>query len=386
MAGLPGVNITFGNGNIPVPVATTENVVGLVIGDAGTGLSIGTNYLFQSWAQAVASGADNNTPAGQFIEHFFRETAIGILHVRTADQAVGYEDLVAVELPILLQAAQNKISTAFVLFNPPSGYTATILDGMDSTVYDAMNAAQGVATDRLVTHYSAFTVYLQAYGIATPSALRDLKLGTQNRVGVIVADGYAVAGAIAGRIAISPVQRKISRVKDGALAVKESFILAVPTEDVDVLLLDELHDKHYTILRTIFEKTGYYVAQDWLASNDDYLQLTRRRSIDKAYRIALKTLTEELNDEVPITGAGEIVPTYVKWLQGKVVQAIATGMTAKGELSADPTDPKDQGVKFNIPTGQNIVTQNTLAATLSVRPFGYNAYINVDLGFTISTQ
>jgi hypothetical protein len=257
---------------------------------------------------------------------------------------------------------------------------------MDSTVYDAMDAAQLLAEERLVTHYSAFTVILQAVAFVSSGAVSDLSLDTKNRVGVIVADGYSVAGAIAGRIAINPVQRIISRVKDGALAVKVSEITGIATENFPFDDLTELHDKHYIVMRTVFEKTGYYVAQDWLASNDDYLQLSRRRSIDKAYRIALKTLLEEINDEVRITGAGEIVPTYVKWLQGKVVAAIATGMTANGELSADPTDKNDKGVKFNIPTGQNIVTQQTLIATLSVRPFGYNAYINVGLNFNISTQ
>ena len=121
-------------------------------------------------------------------------------------------------------------------------------------------------------------------------------------------------------------------------------------------------------------------------ANDDYSSIVRRRTIDKAWRLGYVALQYELLDEVPITGAGEILPTYIKYLQGRVVQIIATAMTAKGELAADPTDKNDKGVKFNIPTGQNIVTQNTLNTTLSVRPFGYNKYINVDLGFSITTS
>lgn len=91
-------------------------------------------------------------------------------------------------------------------------------------------------------------------------------------------------------------------------------------------------------------KSGYFFSDDCLAcgNSDDYRSIARRRTIDKAYRIAYITMLENVNDEIPITNDGCLVPSIVKSWEAEMVAAIVNQMTAQGELSADPDSLTDQ--------------------------------------------
>jgi hypothetical protein len=94
-------------------------------------------------------------------------------------------------------------------------------------------------------------------------------------------------------------------------------------------------------------------------------------------------MLEELLDEVPVTSTGTLQLPIVKSWEAKVENAIASGMTANGELSADVTDANDRGVKCYIDPDQNIISNSILDVNIRVRPFGYPRYINVYLGFQV---
>ena len=185
---------------------------------------------------------------------------------------------------------------------------------------------------------------------------------------------------MAGRIAIAPVQRKISRVKDGALTPLVIYAGDQPAELADV---ETINDKGYITFRTFVGRTGYFIADDNLATSvgDDYRSLTNRRVIDKAYRIAYNQLLDALNDEVPISTDGNLAPAWCAAVSGGVEQAIVTNMTDNGNLGNDPGDPNDTGVECDIPYEQNILATSSIAVGLRVKPNGYAKYIDVELGF-----
>jgi hypothetical protein len=88
-----------------------------------------------------------------------------------------------------------------------------------------------------------------------------------------------------------------------------------------------------------------------------------------------------LLDEVPTNADGTIVAVYAKTIESAVVRLISTAMG--DDLSTDPTDVKDVGVKCFVDPAQNIVSTSKLNEAVKIRPFGYNRWIDVLLGFEL---
>ena len=130
-------------------------------------------------------------------------------------------------------------------------------------------------------------------------------------------------------------------------------------------------------------KSGYYWSDDRLATaaSDDYATIARRRTIDKAYRIAYKTLVDEVGAEVSLNAEGKLSAPHCKGVETSVESAIVNSMTSEGNLGNDPDDPSDLGVQCYIDPDQNILATSRYEMSLKVKPYGYSKYINVKLGF-----
>jgi hypothetical protein len=161
-----------------------------------------------------------------------------------------------------------------------------------------------------------------------------------------------------------------------------AFIGETPVETADV---ESINDKGFITFRTFTGRSGYYLSDDCLATSidDDYRSIARRRTIDKAYRIAYETLLDFLNDEIPITDSGELVPAMAKSWETEVESAIASQMTVEGNLGVDSSDSGDMGVQCFIDYAQNVASTGKIEISLKVKPYGYAKYIDVKLGFII---
>lgn len=232
-------------------------------------------------------------------------------------------------------------------------------------------------------------------------ALGSVAASADGVVGMVVA-GAAVAGKlelgkayvlyspdnldalVAGRVAKSPVQRHIGRVRDGALALGAADLTIDGSVAVEAADLDTPNNKGYIVPCTHVGRSGYYLCDDHLATaaGDDYHSLARRRVVDKAYRIAYDTLLDYLKDEVACNADGTLVAAVAKAWEADVVAAIAGQMTAAGELGNDPADPKDKGVRCTVDRRQNVVSTGTVRLDIAVKPYGYAKYIEATLGFT----
>jgi len=192
----------------------------------------------------------------------------------------------------------------------------------------------------------------------------------------------AAVGLLAGRIASIPVHRSVARVKTGPLPVSDLFL---GYKEPDSTYAGAVDDYGYITFRSFVGKGGYYFTDDKLATSaaDDYSTIARRRTIDKAYRIAYQTLLNYVNDEIAVTGSGAISAPIAKSIQSAVETAIENGMA--GSLGVDPADPKDTGVQCYIDASQNIVSTGKLNVSLRIKPFGYAKYIEVSLGFKTTT-
>ncbi|MDR1370935.1 MAG: DUF2586 family protein [Dysgonamonadaceae bacterium] len=396
---LPRVKIYFENGALGSVAPSADGVVGLVstaLAVPGDGmLQLATPYVLRKLDDLVKLGVtavetDANAFLYRNVKKFYDESGDGaelwIMGFPNTEKQSDLVDKTKDDAKLLIQAAGGRLRCLAVAFNPDADYKATIIDSVDDNLFTSMLNAQALAEWATDSLYAPLFVLLEARSFSgTVAGLKDLSTYGYNRVGVLLGDTEATStgsaiGLLLGRIARIPVQRNIGRVRDLALKILTAFIKDKKVEIADV---ETIHDKGYITFRTFTGKAGYFFSDDSLATaaTDDYRSIARRRTIDKAYRIAYLTLIEFLNDEVPITDAGELVPAMVKSWESEVEAAIINQMTSEGNLGIDPDDPADTGVKCFIDYAQKVVSTGKIEVSLKVKPYGYAKYIDVKLGF-----
>lgn len=395
---LPRVKIAFANGALGQVEAMADGCLGfLALGacevEGDGNFKLGKAYTVKKLAALEALGvtSDNNPNLHRNVKDFFAEAGDGaelwiMGFADTATFASVLDKDNAAGAKSLLQASNGKLRGLLAFKTPADGYAMKVEDGFDADVTAALVKAQGLgewATDDL---RAPVFILVEGYGFSGDAMqLAALTTMEYNRVGVVIGDTApgspnACMGIVGGRIACTPVQRKISRVKDGALTPLAIYIGDQLVELADV---EAIHEKGYITFTTFVGRTGYFIADDNLATRveDDYRSLTNRRVIDKAYRVAYNTLLDSLNDEVPIASDGNLSPAWCTSLESSVEQAIISNMTVNGNLGNDPGDPNDTGVECTIDYKQQILATSQLAVGLRVKPNGYAKYINVELGF-----
>jgi hypothetical protein len=401
---LPRVKIYFENGALGSAPANADGVAGLVATavevQAGTGLKLSVPYVLRKLEDIEALGVtsvagDANAFLYRHVKEFYAEAGAGAeLWLMCFSNATLQSDMVDVSgntAKQLIQASSGRIRVLAAAFNPAGSYTPTIESGLDEDLLESMSNAQALAEWATVSLYAPLFVVLEARSFTgTVTALADLSTHSYNRVGVLLGDTVegsagAAIGLLLGRIARIPVQRHIGRVRDLALNTLTAFVKDKAVERADV---ETINDKGYITFRTFTGKSGYFFADDSLATAvaDDYRSIARRRTVDKAYRIAYLTLIEFLNDEVPVTDAGELSPALAKSWESEVETAIVNQMTAEGNLGVDPANTQDTGVKCYIDYSQKVVSTGKIEVVLRVKPYGYAKYIDVKLGFLTITN
>ena len=395
---LPRVKIVYSNGALGQVAEMADGCLGFIALEAKevTGddkFKLGVAYKVKNLAalETLGVSSENNPNLYRNVKDFYAESGNGVElwimgFAETATFAATFDRDSATGAKALLLAAKGKIRGLIAFKTPATGYSPTVTAGVDSDVMAALIKAQGLGDWVTEERYAPIFTLLEGYAYdGDDTKLTDLRTMTYNRCGIIIGDTTkgsknAAMGIVAGRIATSAVQRKISRVKTGALTPLEMYVGNKLVEEADV---ESINDKGYITFRTFVGKAGYFIADDHLATaaTDDYNSLSNRRVIDKAYRIAYNTLIDTLNDEVPIATDGNLSPAWCTSVKGGVEQAIITSMTANGNLGNDPSDPDDTGVECSINYEQKILATSLLAAGLRVKPNGYTKYIDVDLGF-----
>jgi len=393
---LPRVKIIFENGALAQTVSSPDGVFGLLLtGVAVAGkFVLATPYTLRSLASLTALGitVENNPHIIKVVTQYYAEAGEGAeVWLMAFPDTVKVSQMVDVDSPygkLLINAANGRLRALIVSRSPDVAYAPVITNGLDADLIPAMLKGQALCEWSTDQKFAPIFLILEGYAYSGNAVdLADLTDLNYNRVSVMIGDvvkdsKFAAVGMLAGRLSKNAVQVNIAKVKDGALSTATAFIKGDKIEVADVA---SIHDKGYITMRTYVGRSGYFFNDDFTATlpDDDYSHLTARRTIDKAYRIAYDELLEELMAEVPVNADGTLQDAIVKSWQVKVESAIASAMTARGELSADVTNNDDKGVICFINSNQNIVSSSLINVSLRVRPFGYTRYFDVYLGFQI---
>lgn len=395
---LPRVKIQFLNGLLGTVGESADGLMALVCGaTAVTGkLTLNKVYELTSVDGLTELGVTetNNAVLYKHVTEFYDEAGSGtklILYpVATTSKATDICDYTKTAEGNLrdLITKQNGALRGIGITGINTGSTAATTNGLDPDVFTALPKAQQLgewATEEL---YAPLFITLEGRGYDASKELKDLTSEKYNRVCVLISDtkqssNGACVGTLLGRVASIPVQRNIGRVKDGSLFPLEMYVGAKKVDESGTAITT-IFEKGYIVVRKHVGRSGYYFADDPMAClpTDDYSHITNRRVVDKAYRITYDTMLDELLDELELNEDGTLQHAVVKSWQQTLENAINRQMTANGELSSDG---EGNGCQCYIDSKQNVISTSKIKVTLKVRPHGYSRYIDVNLGFLVTT-
>jgi hypothetical protein len=386
---IPKVNITLLSGTLGAIGGNNDGVAGMVIGCDPTGTSIvaGDKFTLRSIDDAKVAGLNDIAYAYQQIKEFYNEAGIGAkLYVIIAPNTETLENMADPASgnaygKKLLDYAAGEIAMLGICRKPAAGYTPTVTKGMDNDAITAMNKLQAMAATYL-SAYKPFVGLVEGRSYqGNPTTLDNLTAGSNNHVGVLLAAskelhtidaGAASIGLLLGRAAAVPVQRKVARVKDGALSITGAYYGAATAEATDITSIDA---KGYITIGTFANKAGYFFMDDLLATatTDDYKTISARRTMNKLVRIAYVTYINEVNDDIELTDEGKLTPATAKFYEGLITNAINLAMTANGELSS---------FSAYVDPNQNVLSTSKVTIRCAAVPKGYSQQIDVVLGFS----
>lgn len=383
---MASVNISIAEGQLGQVLQTEDGIVGMVMtGAAEGGYTLGVPKLVTSMRDVDALGlsVNENGLAYQQIQDFYTMAGDGAqLYFMLVPDTMTVEDMadntVAGSAKVLLDYAQGKIRVLGIM-QDDNVIEATVDNGINELCYTAatkLNALAAIYAD-YQKPFRGIVGATSYNGVA--GDLNDLTAGDLKRVGVVLGsttgDLEAALGLLLGSIANQPVQRKVSRVKNGSLPITKACIGEERVEDIPGQAA-AIAVKGFITFTVYPQNAGYYWQGDPMATatTDDYSALARGRVIDKAHIVAYKTYLTELDDEVPVDVAtGKLAPEYIGYMKSKIENALNIGMRDRGEIV--------QATAYINPD-QNVLSTNIIEIALGIVPYGYSTEINVTLGFT----
>ncbi len=384
------VNISLANGQLGSTLQTDDGICGIVCTGSIDGYTLGDPILVTSLKNAISQGV---TLAGspflyKQIKEFYDEAGsdaqLYVMPVVNTETLVMITDHTNDDgANKLLNYAAGKIKLLGIITNDTEVYggAPTITDGLNEEVYTAATQMAVLANDyfELEKPFRAIIGGTSYNGI--PGDLADITDGTNNRTAILIGDTAsgdgACVGLALGRLAKIPVEVKISRVRDGALAITAAYLGATSLDTPSIAGSPAVIDgKGFITLRKRVSKAGYYFSGDSTASptTDDYHFLARGRIMDKAHIIAYAAYSDDVDDTIATIAGGKPEPGAAKTLEQKIINSLTTNMVASGNIVA-----ADCSIDLN----QNITSTNTINIVPRIRPYGYLSFINVELGFEL---
>jgi hypothetical protein len=384
------VNISLANGQLGGTLQTNDGIAGIVLtGVTEGGYAAGTPVLVTSMDDVAATGITDalNSFALKQLQEYYNQAGAGAeLYVLLVPPAMTVADIADNSNPdgarTLLDYAGGSIKVLGIVTDDvaihDAGGTVTITNGLNADVYTAASnmAVMAEAYFEAETPFRAIIGGTSYNGI--PANLTDETSGTtNNRTAILIGDttsgASACVGLLLGVVSSIPVQRKISRVRSGALTNTEAFI-GTTAVSAAAGAIKIIAGKGFITFITYPNVSGYFFSGDPMctATTDDYCMLARGRVIDKAHALAYATFVQEVDDEVPVNADGTLDAGFCKWLSQQIVNQVNNTMTANKEISS---------VSCFIDPAQNILSTNQLIVILRITPVGYATNIEISIGF-----
>lgn len=387
------VKVTKSNGNIGGLIADDDGTVGIIMTGATEGtVTAGTPFLVTNKAgiEVLSLTTANNALAVKFFNEVIAETALlGLnefkLYVLLVASTTTVDDMCDVSnnsgAKKLVDFANGAIRHLFALSNDtlvyPSGTGLTTDNGINEDCYTAITNMKA-----LIASYAALPNNWPMRGCVggtsftgTATDVTDQTENTANTVQLIIGDTVSgdgcALGIVAGRRMALPVQRKLSRVKNGPISSTTAFIGSTSADAY--LSTSTLTGKGIVTFKKITNYTGFYFTGDntCCPTTDDYHVYPRGSVIDKAHRIIVDVYNNEIDDEVDTNDDGTIDAGAAKTLQTLMETAGKENMVAFNNCKE---------VNANVSTSQNVATSGTVGIEVNVKGRDYQSKFDVTVG------
>lgn len=380
--GLPDVIIALLNGTLGQLLQLNDKTTGKILTGVSNGdIVAGTPFIVNSLNDAKNKGLAEATNAFAYkvVKEFYDTAPEGTdLYLQLVPDTMLIDDMVdknnADGAVKLLDYAGGKIRVLHAMDNPAGARTIT--NGLDANVYLAKVNMQALELEYR-NKKMPFWGILGGVGFNGNQAdLVDQTASSDNRVSILIGDTVSGTGSciglLGGVIATLPVQRKVSRVKNGKLNTATAFIGTTSAEKYTGTAT--IHDKGYITLRSFPNKEGFFFSGDktCTATTDDFNSGARVCIMNKILILAYAVFVEEVEDEVPINEDGTIDASYAKYLESVIDRQINQIMVANGELSS---------FRSFVDVNQNVLSTNKTKVVLRAVPVGYNTTLEVEIGF-----
>lgn len=385
------VNITLANGQLGATLQTNDGITGMVLtGTTETGgYTAGTPILVTGLSDVANAGITegNNPFALRQLQEFYNQAGTGaqlylMLVPPTMTVAQMADNLNDNGVRKLLDYAKGKIKVVGLMSDDialvAAGGSVTVTNGLNASVYAAA-ANMRVTAAAYFAAQQPFRAVIggSSYSGAAASLTDETTGTTNNRTAILIGDTIsgraACLGLLLGVVSLIPVQRKISRVRSGALTNTAAYVGSSSVEAAGANV-DVIAQKGFITFTSFPNVSGYFFSGDPMctATTDDYAILARGRVIDKAHILAYTTFVQEVDDEVPVNTDGTLDAGFCKWLSQQIVNQVNNTMTANKEISS---------VSCFIDPAQNILSTNQLNVVVKIVPVGYATQIEISLGF-----
>ncbi len=391
MAGLPNVKINNLNGQLGQQAPSEDGVAGIVMtGIATGGIALSQSKKLTSIADAVALGLDaaydvtNTTNVYKTISDFYKNGSGPVLWIMIVAKTTLMAAICDVANSLLLKLINDSgrtIRIAGVTRVPDGGYAAAPVNQIDPDVLAAAVKAEALAV-QFENEMAPLRIIIDCRDFqGTDASLATLKTNAYNHVRIcmwtdVASSKNAAIGLELGRLAVIRVQRNMGRVKDGDLGIANAYLTNQATT-IDALTLvkqDAIYDKGYGTVRKFPNKSGWFIADDIMATADasDYNRFSRGRTIDKARILTYGIFVEEILDDIEIDENGYMEAGVVKGYQSNIKKELDAKMTSNGEISSARCviDPK-----------QNVLSTNKFVGSVFIIPKGMNKEIEISLGY-----
>ena len=321
-----------------------------------------------------------NTPLTLALTGTFTAGQIGAWSVESASSTVG-------DIQSAVNAVLNGgISSPFELIHiaqPCDFAMVTALDVLATTAENSFRYFYFVAEARPIATGGTETVDQWVAALVTAKAAFSSK-----RVAWVAAFGQVVdvltglkpvrnlASKFTARRAKGNLQESLGWVAQGSL---QGLLYAAPFTTGTYGKTVQFNNGHsttldnagFTTVCTHVGRSGYYFVDGTMTadSTSDYRTVANRAIMDKATHLSRLSLLDFVNQAIDPSDL-DISLAGIK----AAVESVLGSMKGASEIT---------GYVVGFQTGQNILSTSTLRVKISIVPFGYTKFINVELGFSL---
>ena len=256
------------------------------------------------------------------------------------------------------------------------------VNGLRGNIQASVALLNGLA-ERYTNQSRPFHIILGGSNLSSFNDLISYKTGSYSNTSLLISSirksTQAAVGFTLAYLATLPVQRKLSRVRNGALPIAAAYFTNQTTTEDSYSTYADLHDKRYLFIRTYAGRTGYYFADDTNLTqvSSDYASLASRRVLNKIIRISQDVFLNEIGQEVAIEADGTLSPAAARYYETLIENAITLQMVSEGALS---------NIQAQVDERQQVLKNDELRVQLEAQPVGYTNTLRVNVGFALAVN